>query len=369
MIIHGLSLKNYRNFSFLDLYLNNGVNIFYGGNAQGKTNLLEAVYFCSTGHTQRTNNHKDLISFDENEAHIKLLTRYGTEDLNFSNDYYVDKINIHLKREQAKGIAVNGVPIRKLSQLFGRLLTVIFSPEDLSLVKAGPSERRKYMDMELCQISPVYCHHIQEYYRVLKQRNNLLKNIRHGKMDKDTLFVWDEQLIQNGIKIIQERKLFMERINIFAGDTHNAITNGNEALSILYKPNTEPEDFAEKLNKNYERDLSLQTTHTGIHRDDLIFMINGVDTRLYGSQGQKRTASLSAKLAEIELIKEKTGHYPVLLLDDVLSELDDKRQKYLLKNLHEYQSIITCTGLNTFIDNLSTDYKVFKIENGNVSDY
>ena len=372
MIVHKLSLQNFRNFEQLDMVLSEGVNILYGDNAQGKTNLLESIYFCATGHSRRTNVDKDLIRFNHEQAHIRLFTRrwqdrQNKRDMHVHPDDYENKIDIHLKKDRSKGIAVNGLPIRKLGQLFGVLLVVIFSPEDLQLVKAGPSERRKFMDMELCQISPVYCYDLQQYYRILKQRNNLLKSIRHQKMSKETLFVWDEQLAAHGVKILKQRQAFIEQINIFANRIHEAITNNAESLQISYRPNITESDFLEKLQKNVDRDIALGVTSVGAHKDDLAFLINHMDVRVFGSQGQQRTASLSAKLAEIDVIQAQRKRRPVLLLDDVLSELDETRQTFLLKSIAESQSIMTCTGLNSLIGKIAADYRTYKVKEGTIT--
>ncbi len=364
MYVHKLSLKNFRNFGSLKVQLSEGINIFYGDNAQGKTNFLEAIYFCATGRSQRAGKDSELILFGEDEAHLKLMV--STENNDTISNIIYDKIDIHLKKNYSKGIAINGIPIKKLNQLFGILLCVIFSPEDLNLVKSGPSERRKFMDTELCQLSNIYYYELLQYHNVLKQRNNLLKKIKKNPSLKDTMFVWDEQLVNHGTKIIKYRINFIEKINFIANSIHSKITNNAENLKIEYKYNVSEKDFLHKLNKNLERDILLGNTSVGVHKDDLGFYINGTDVRIFGSQGQQRTASLSAKLAEIELIKEKKHKIPVLLLDDVLSELDEHRQKYLIKSIYGIQSIITCTGIEDIMSKISEKATVFKVENGNV---
>lgn len=358
MYVSKLSLKNYRNLEQINLELNNGVNIFYGNNAQGKTNLLESIYICSTGRSHRTHIDKELINFNEEEAHIQA---YCVEE------NILDKIDIHLKKNLKKGIALNNIPIRKIGELFGKLNAVIFSPEDLKLIKSGPSERRKFIDMELCQINNVYYYNLQQYYKVLKQRNNLLKKIQKDSSLKETLFVWDNQIVEFGIKIIKSRMSFIYKINEISHNIHLNITNNKEKLKIEYKPSVIQEDFLDKLKKNLEKDVFYGSTSYGPHKDDLNFYINDVNVRDFGSQGQQRTASLSTKLAEIELIRQEKNREPILLLDDVLSELDKTRQKFLINFIKDIQVIITCTGVEDFIKNFKENYSIYRVENGKIS--
>ena len=356
MYIKKISLKNYRNIDFLELDLKNGVNIFYGDNAQGKTNLLESIYICATGRSHRTHIDKELIKFNENDAHIKAEIKTNT----------LDKIDIHLKRDSKKGIAINNIAINKLGELFGILNIVIFSPEDLNLIKAGPMERRKFIDMELCQINKVYYYNLAQYYKILKQRNTLLKKIQKNEYLKETLFAWDSQLINFGKKIIEIREDFILKINKISKKIHFEITGEKEDLEIKYKPNVLIKEFEEKLKKNIEKDILYATTSVGPHKDDILFFINDINARDFGSQGQQRTVSLSTKLAEINLIKEEKGNLPVLLLDDVLSELDKSRQKYLISNIKDIQVIITCTGVEDVIKNLNEKCHIFNVKNGSI---
>lgn len=363
MHVQRVILENFRNYNSLDLEPVQGTNILYGDNAQGKTNFLESVYMCATGRSQRTANTGELIRFGGTDAHIRVFV--GSES---GNSY--DRIDVHLKKNSGKGIALNGLPIKKIGQLYGALFTVIFSPEDLQLLKAGPGERRKFMDAELCQLSSVYYYELQQYYRALKQRNNLLKSMRYKKDLYDSVFVWNEQLVAHGTNIINYRTEFVSDMNETAGAIHADITQGREKLSLMYKPHVAPGAYEDKLNRSLERDISSGTTNIGIHKDDVIFTISGNDARIYGSQGQQRTACLSAKLAEINLIGRKKNKTPVLLLDDVLSELDESRQRYLLGHAAGVQTFITCTGTDSFIRTdmikLSDSCKVFKVENGNI---
>lgn len=360
MTVKNVSLQYFRNFGKIELSLADGINILYGLNAQGKTNFIESVYFCATGRSHRTNYDRDLIQFTKNEAHIQLFVQKHS---------LTDRIDVHIKKEGKKGIAVNGIAVKKLGELFGVLLTVIFSPEDLQLVKAGPSERRRFMDMEICQLSPVYYYELQQYFRILKQRNGLLKNIQRKKELKETLFVWDEQMVTHGTKIMKHREEFINKISRLASGIHEKITGGAEKMEIVYKPSVSPKEFLDKLNKHAERDIMLGATSVGIHKDDLSFYINGCDTRTYGSQGQQRTAALCLKLAEIELIKEEKGETPVLLLDDVLSELDRTRQTCLLESIKGVQTVITCTGMEDMLGQLADRNKcsIFFVENGGIS--
>ncbi len=357
MYVKKISLKNYRNIERLELELKNGVNIFYGSNAQGKTNLLESIYIGATGRSHRTHKDKELIKFDKEEAHIRL---------DIQNDKISDRIDIHLKKDSKKGIAINNIAINKLGELFGYLNVVIFSPEDLSLIKQGPQERRKFIDMELCQINNIYYYNLSQYYKVLKQRNSLLKKILKDPSLKDTLFVWDNQLIEFGIKIIQARELFIKKLNNISKKIHMEITSNKENLEIKYKPNVLISEFKEKLEKSIDKDILYTTTSYGPHKDDILFFINNINVRDFGSQGQQRTASLSTKLAEINLIEDEKAVLPVLLLDDVLSELDKDRQKFLIKNIKKLQVIITCTGVEDVLKNLDEEYNIFKVSDGNI---
>ena len=353
MYIDKLSVKNFRNLKEISIELNRNINIFYGDNAQGKTSILESIYFCATGRSHKTSIDKSVINFDENEAHLQVFSR---------NDTICDKIDVHLKKNSKKGIAINNLAVRKIGDLFGLLHIVLFAPEDLQLIKAGPSERRKFIDLEMCQLSKIYYYDLKQYYKVLKQRNNLLKEIQKNKELKDTLFVWDSQLIKFGKKLILQREKFVSEISNIAKTIHNQITGNKENLEIAYKPSVSAMDFENKLMRNIDKDIFYGTTSVGPHKDDLLFLINGFDARDYGSQGQQRTAALSSKLAEIQIIKQEKMTEPVLLLDDVLSELDEKRQAFLLESIKDIQVVITCTG----IEEITKKASVFFVENGTV---
>jgi len=355
MYVSTLQIADFRNISWADIELKNGINILYGQNAQGKTNFLESVYLCSTGRSHRTKFDKELVMFDKKEAHVRVYIQKNNTS---------EKIDVHIKKDDKKGVAVNGIALKKLGDLFGTLYGVIFSPEDLQLIKSSPGERRKFMDIELCQLSNVYYYHLQQYYKILKQRNNLLKEIIKNPSLEETLFVWDSQLVDFGKRLIESRRKFILKINEIASRKHTEITNGSENLIIEYKPNTDEENFEKKLSENIKRDIFIGSTSVGPHKDDILFLINGSEVKTYGSQGQQRTAALSAKLAEIEIIKNETGETPVLLLDDVLSELDEGRQYYLMESIKDIQTIITCTGIEDSIKKYIKKAAVFNVENG-----
>mgnify|MGYP001124756676 FL=1 len=358
MIIESIELKNYRNYEKLHMDFSSGTNILYGDNAQGKTNVLEAVYVCSTTKSHRRSKDKEIIRFDEEEAHIKLNVRK-------SNVPY--RIDMHLKKNKPKGIAINKIPIKKASELFGIVNVVFFSPEDLNIIKNGPSERRRFLDLELCQLDKLYVHSLVQYNRVLLQRNKLLKELNFRPEYKETLEVWDVQLLMYGKEIIRCREDFVGKLNGMVRKTHNQISGGREALVLAYEPNVSVSQFAEKLCFNREMDIRLGTTTTGPHRDDISFLVDGIDIRKFGSQGQQRTAALSLKLSEIELVKQLVRDYPVLLLDDVLSELDGGRQEQLLAGIKDIQTMITCTGVEDFINHRFPIDKIYKVMNGKVT--
>lgn len=358
MQIKEVSLQQFRNLSKLHITPAAGINVFYGDNAQGKTNFLEALYFCALGRSLRGKNEQQLIAFDAQESHIRMeVTRKNRSD----------RIDVHLKREEKKGIAVNGLAVKKMGDLFGTLYAVIFSPEDLSLVKDGPAERRRFLDMELCQISHVYYYDLQQYHRILKQRNHLLKEMKQKPSLSDTLSVWDTQLVAYGKKIITARAKFLTRLDDIAAKKQEALTGGKDCLKTEYKPNCEAIHLAERLEKSLERDILTGSTQIGPHKDDISFLVNGKDAKQFGSQGQQRTTVLSARLAEIELIQEETGEKPVLLLDDVLSELDENRQQYLMQSIEGLQAFLTCTGIEDAVKGYLQKENLFFVKNGQIT--
>ena len=357
MYIESLELKNYRNYQNLQLDFDKGTNIFYGDNAQGKTNILESVYLCGTTKSHRGSKDKEIIRFGEEESHIRMMIR--KDELSY-------KIDMHLRKNKTKGVAINGLPIKKARELFGIVNLVFFSPEDLNIIKNGPGERRRFMDLELCQLDQIYLTDLAGYNHIVNQRNRLLKDLYMNPSLRETLDIWDMQMLQYGTKIIKKRKDFVRDLNQVIQDIHHNLTGGIEHLEVVYEPSTEAEDFENVLKKNRERDIRMKMTSAGPHRDDLSFVVNGIDIRKYGSQGQQRTAALSLKLSEIYLVKEKIKDTPILLLDDVLSELDNNRQTYLLDCIHDIQTLITCTGLDDFVSNQFHLNKVFRVIKGEV---
>lgn len=358
MVIESVELKNYRNYETLHIDFSPGTNIFYGDNAQGKTNLLEAVYVCCTTKSHKGSKDKEMIRFGEDEAHIKLTVR--KQDVPY-------RIDMHLKKNKAKGIAINGIPIRKASELFGIVNVVFFSPEDLNIIKNGPAERRHFLDLELCQLNKLYVHALIQYNRVVTQRNKLLKELSFRPEYEETLDIWDMQLVEYGRQVIEYRTEFVNQLNDMITGIHSQLSGNREQLQIFYEPNAEAKELEEALKKNRDSDLRQRTTGIGPHRDDISFIVNGIDIRKFGSQGQQRTAALSLKLAEIELVKYLVKDYPVLLLDDVLSELDGSRQEHLLTGINHIQTMITCTGLEDFLSHRFPINKIYKVVEGTVS--
>ena len=357
MIIRSLELSNFRNYEGLSLNPDRGTNILYGDNAQGKTNIIEAIYMSGTSKSHRSKRDSEMIRFDREDAHIRTVVEKSGKEF---------RIDIHLKRSRSKGIAINGVPIKKVSDLFGILNVVLFSPEDLDIIKEGPAKRRRFVDMELCQLDKIYMYNLNKYNKVLNQRNALLKEMPYNEDLSSTLGVWDEQLVSYGEKVIESRKRFVDEIAGLIRSIHYEISGKKEELIAGYEPNTGSEEFKEKLEKSRQRDMGTRMTNVGPHRDDISFKIGDVDIRKYGSQGQQRTCALSLKLSEIETVKRTVGETPVLLLDDVMSELDSNRQNILLNSINEIQTVITCTGLDDFIKNRFKIDKVYKVVDGRV---
>ena len=357
MIIESIQLENFRNYDSLRLKFDEGTNIFYGDNAQGKTNILESVYLCGTTKSHKGSKDKEMIRFLQDEAHIRM-------ELNRNGSSY--KIDMHLKKNKAKGIAINGIPIRKASELLGIGNFVFFSPEDLNIIKSGPGERRRFLDLELCQLNKIYLYNLSNYNKIVNQRNKLLKEIHLYPEYREMLDIWDEQMAEYGARIIRDRERFVKILNEIVSGIHKKLSGNREELSVSYEKSVSAESFGEMLKKNRDRDIRFKMTLLGPHRDDLSMMIRDADIRRYGSQGQQRTAALALKLAEIELVKREIKDTPVLLLDDVLSELDRNRQHYLLDSIHDIQTLITCTGLDDFIENQFQINKVFHVVEGNI---
>ncbi|MCI8300072.1 MAG: DNA replication/repair protein RecF [Lachnospiraceae bacterium] len=358
MILKSVALKNFRNYSDLNLKFDRGTNILYGDNAQGKTNVLESVYVSGTTRSHKGSKDKEMIQFGQEESHIRTIVEKG------GLDYQID---MHIKKNRTKGIAVNKVPIKKASELFGILNIVFFSPEDLNIIKNGPSERRRFLDAELCQLDKIYLFYLTKYNKILNQRNKLLKDINIRPELKDTLSVWDMQLTEYGKNLIRIRKRFVEELSEIVLEIHRNISGNREELLLRYEPSVPEELLEQEIARNQEKDLRFGMTSVGPHRDDLCFLIQDTDIRRFGSQGQQRSCVLSLKLSEIQLVKRSAKDMPVLFLDDVLSELDSRRQNFLLNSIHDIQTVITCTGLDEFVKNRFEIDKIFRVVNGTVT--
>lgn len=360
MIIKSIELCNFRNYEREEFHFHEGTNVLYGDNAQGKTNVLEAIFVGGTTKSHKGSKDVDMIMKGREEAHL----RYFVE----KNDCTY-KVEIHMRKGRTKGIAIDGLPIGSSKELMGLCNIIFFSPEDLGIIKDGPEQRRRFMDMELCQINKAYLYYLTQYKKILKQRNALLKQIKQKPDLKETLEIWDNQLVENGSKLIEIREQFVEEVADIMKEKHRNLTGGQEDIEVKYKPNCTAKDFSRQLFMEGDRDVLLGTTTVGPHRDDIQFFINGQEVKVYGSQGQKRTAALSLKMAEIEIVEKIIGEKPILLLDDVLSELDRSRQNYLLENIKGIQTIITCTGLEEFVTNGININQTFEIVNGKINDH
>ena len=358
MVIKSLKLKNYRNYELLNLTFDPKTNILYGDNAQGKTNILEALYLSGTTKSHRGTKDRDLIQFGREESHLETVVE---------KNGVLFQIDMHLKKNSPKGIAINKIPIRRAGELFGIVHFVFFSPEDLNIIKEGPAGRRRFIDLELSQLDKVYLSNLSNYNRIINQRNSLLKEIVYQKDLIDTLDIWDMQLAEYGTKIIERRKKFIDEVNRIIGGIHEKLTGGRENIELSYESSAGELSMEEMLRKNRERDIRFKSTSAGPHRDDLCFRVGDLDIRKFGSQGQQRTAALSLKLSEIELVKMLIHDTPILLLDDVLSELDKSRQNYLLDSIHDIQTVITCTGLDEFVNHRFSINKIFYVKNGTVA--
>ena len=360
MWLKSISLYDYRNINELDAYFEPGCNIIYGENGQGKTNILESIYLCGFGKSHKSSKDKELIKNGCDEAHIKA---------EFDSEINSHRVDIHLRSNKPKGIAVDRIPLRKLSELYGKILVVMFSSEDLDIIKRSPADRRKFLDMQLCQIDPVYMDNLIQYNKILDQRRELFKKADEGAdshMFNDTLDIWDMQLCRYGTSIIRRRREFTEELNEIIFDIHYKLTGGREKLRIVYDPSSEEELLYENTIKNRERDRIYKQTHAGPHRDDLSFYDGKTDLKIYGSSGQQRSCAVSVKLSEIYIIEKVKKEKPLLLLDDVMSELDRNRQKQLIESISGVQAIITCTGMDEFIENMLGEVKKIHINAGNI---
>ena len=358
MVIKSLELADYRNYEALNLEFDKGTNILFGDNAQGKTNILEAIYVAATTKSHKGSKDKEIVNFAKDEAHIRTYIEKDNTEI---------RIDMHLRKSKSKGIAVDGQKLKKAADLLGICNVVFFSPEDLGIIKNGPSERRRFIDMELCQLDNIYLYNLNNYNKIVNQRNKLLKDMYSNPDLKETLNIWDMQLVSYGTKIIERRRSFVQQLNEMIHDIHGKLSGGRENLHIVYEPNVETDNFERSMKLAQDRDIRAKMTTVGPHRDDFSIMNGEIDIRRFGSQGQQRTAALSLKLSEIELVKKLAKDSPVLLLDDVLSELDSNRQNYLLNSIGDIQTIITCTGLEEFVNNRFEVNRVFKVDGGSVA--
>lgn len=357
MFLKSIELKNFRNYNNLELDFNKNINLILGDNAQGKTNLLESIYYTSMGRSFKPVKDRDVINFGEETSIIKANAHKYDDNL---------EISIILRKNGDKEIKKDGVKLKKISELCDNMLVVMFSPEDLKIVKEEPEKRRKFIDRELSLISPIYLDNLNNYKKNLFQRNNYLKE---ENIDELLINVLDKQLSNYGYDVIKYRKEFIEKLQTYVEKIHSGITSGKEKIKLIYKPSIDPEskeEFEKILKDDFYKDSKNAVTSRGPHRDDIEFLINKIDVRRYGSQGQQRTCALSVRLAELSLIEEETGESAILLLDDVMSELDLNRQEYLIKTLENNQIFITATELsNDIIARLKGVNKIF-IKNGKV---
>ena len=359
MYIKEIELKDFRNYKELRTSFSKNVNIFLGNNAQGKTNLLEGIYLNAMAKSFKTTKDKELIRFGEEFCKIKTIAFFDDDE---------HSTEIVINKEGKKGVKLDGVKINRTSELLERIFIIIFSPEDLKIVKDEPEKRRKFIDRELCQIKPGYYNDLNNYKRVLKQRNTYLKEER---IESSILDIWDHELARYGSKVIARRNEFIKRINEISKEIHKNISGGKENLELNYEPNISfsadiENDFYEIISSTRNDDIRNRTTGRGPHKDDLKISADGIDLRKYGSQGQQRTAALSLKLSEIKLIEEEMGEKPILLLDDVLSELDNDRQNFLIHSLGGNQLFITTTDISGKVARQLPEGKVFKITSGQI---
>ncbi len=355
MIVKSIYLENFRNYKAQEIKLEDNINVFYGNNAQGKTNILEALYFCALGRSFRTHKDAELINFDAENS--KIVVEFNKSDRD-------KKIEIVIGKKTKKQIKVNGIKINKNSELLGNMNLVIFSPDDSIILKESPASRRKFLDILISQLRPRYAHILSEYNKILDNRNAILKSQKHDGID-----IWDEQLATYAEKIYEYRKEYIDKISQNIKKISPNLTNDKEMLTIKYKTQFNvKKDFIEHLKRNFKIDSIRGFTSVGIHRDDFELFVNERELNLYGSQGQHRTAVLALKFAEMEIIKEEVGEKPILLLDDITSELDLERISLIFDKISGYQVLITCTDANIVrnLEGLTKNIKLYKIIDGNL---
>lgn len=363
--VENIRLINFRNYNNICLNLNKNINIFIGRNAQGKTNLMESIYMCSTGRSFRTNRDKEIISFNKDEAYIGANINLGD---------YKRFIEIKMHQDKAKRIRINKTELTNYRELSSGLNVVVFTPEDLRIVKDGPQERRNLIDNSINQLKPVYNYNLNKYKKILIQRNNLLKSSRFKKNITDLLDIFDLQIAKIGTSIVLERNRYIKELAIQSREIHCQVTKGAEDLGLDYLSNVpllesreEVEtEYLKLLKKTVKRDLEYGSTEIGPHRDDMGIYLNRKDARIYGSQGQQRTIVLSLKLGEVKIIKEDRGLAPLLILDDVFSELDQERKTYLINQFKNMQTLITTTDYDDLKILENMNKSIFRIRNGSL---
>ena len=353
MYIKNIKLNNFRNYEYLDINLINGINIFYGNNAQGKTNIIESIYVCSMGKSFRTYKEKEMIKFSKEKSIIKI--EYGKSDREGS---------IKIEVSDKKQMEINGIKINKISELLGNIIVVLFSPDDIDILKQGPSLRRKFLDIMISSLKPAYLYNLSEFLKTMEQRNIFIRQLNIDNKNIDMLDIWDEKLANHAEKVYNYRKEFINKIKNKIEKIHENITEEKEKIDIKYISECEnKENYLELLKKSRRADIFKGYTTKGIHRDDFIIYINDKQVNIYGSQGQCRTTILSLKLAQLEVIYNEINEYPILLLDDFMSELDEKRQKNFLENIKNNQVLITCTEK---IELEKLNHLVYNVVEGNI---
>lgn len=366
LYIKEIKLINFRNYDLLDIRLNEKMNIFIGKNAQGKTNLLESVYLCGTGTSFRTNRDSELINFHKSQAYVGLSMNSNGRDRS---------IEVKLDKNRPKRIKINKIELENLRELDSGLNIVVFSPEDLKIVKDGPYERRRFLDSSISQIRPLYRYNLNRYNKILYQRNNLLKSNKSNSDIINLIDIFDIQMAKVGTDIILSRREFLKKLSNQVYLIHRNLTSQEEGLRLGYISNLDTnknskekieEEFLGRLRANIKRDLLVGNTEIGPHRDDIDIRLNSLDSRIYASQGQQRTIVLSIKLSHVELIHIETGKYPVLLLDDVFSELDEERRGYLSRSFNKMQTMITSTDLLGLEELMDMEKSIFHIDNGKI---
>lgn len=353
MYLKKIKIINFRNYKEQQIELDKDINLFFGENAQGKTNILEAVFLCAIGKSFRAKKEKELINLEEKKAFLEI--EYEKEDRSG---------NIKIELDDKKTIYLNGIKQSKLSDILGKINIVMFSPDDIEILKSSPAKRRRFLNIMISQLRPHYVYSLNMYQKTLEQRNNYLRQIANEGKTEKLLDIWDETLAGYAKEVYEYRNEFIQKIKEKIGIIHNQITEGKEELKMKYISDCEnKESYKEELRKSRKSDIERGYTSKGIHRDDIYFFINKKQVNIYGSQGQNRTVILSLKLAELEIIKDEIGEYPILLLDDFMSELDAKRRENFLKNISNTQILITCTDEFTICEKMC---KTFKVKNGNV---